>query len=78
MGKHGFSHCEMMKNADTEWRFLGDYQKRLHFKFKHFSTFPQKMKNVLEKENLETFFWETRKVEKSATMSGKRIFHYFR
>ena len=46
MGNHCFCMVENMKNADTEWRFLGDYQKRLHFEFKHFflfSWFPKRM-----------------------------------
>ena len=38
--------------------------KRLQFEFKHFSTFPQKMKNTLGKEICETFLSETRKTAK--------------
>ena len=58
MEKHGFCIAKNMKNTDTEWRFLGYYQKRLHFKFKHFFTFPQKMKNISAKENPENIFSE--------------------
>ena len=54
--------------------FLGDHQKRLYFEFKHFFTFPQKMKNALGNGNPEIHFWETRKTRKSATMSGNALF----
>ena len=43
-----FCSAENMKNADTEWRFLGDHQKRLHFKFVLFLTFAQMLENILE------------------------------
>ena len=61
MGKHAFWIVENMENTDTEWRLLGDHQKRLHFKFVLFLTFAQMLENILENEIRETISWKPEK-----------------
>ena len=76
-GKTWLLHGENMKNADTEWRFLGDHQKMLHFKFVLFLTFAKKWKSISQKENPENTFLQNQKMEKSATTSQKPYFPVF-
>mgnify|MGYP003715615265 CR=1 FL=1 len=58
---YDFCIAKNMKNRYTEWRFLGDYQKRLQFEFKHFFTFPQKIKILWGKKIRKISFWRSRK-----------------
>ena len=73
MGKHAFCMVENMENADTEWRFLGDHKKRLHFKFVIFLTFAQKWKSILEKGIPGNIFLQNQKNRKTCYHEWKPI-----
>ena len=77
MENHGFCIAKNMKNTDTEWRFLGDHQKRLHFKFVLFLTFAQKWESILEKENPENTFLENQKNRKKCYHEWETRFSVF-
>ena len=74
MENYGFCIAENMKNADTEWRFLGDHQKRLYFKFMLFLTFAQKWKSILEKGIPGNIFLQNQKNRKKCYHESKRRF----